>query len=207
MRSILHHENFFKVKSSLFFCLVQTFTFSFWSSFSPPCRWWCFPFCSVKLKKAKRRLTVDPFDFKPSCDYLIETRRWSNQVKSVQPQNQLWLICLVSYKRPSVCFSFSLFLFPLFAKHCLLWQDNSTFVLSTVIIHSNLATISSCTSRFACLCAQTLTCFVSSLQKTLQQDTVLPNDKKRLKWPETTGWHWHWLFYSGVTKNLQSCYI
>lgn len=36
---------------------------------------------SQKMKKSKRRLTVDPFDFEPGCDY-IDTRRQSNQVKS-----------------------------------------------------------------------------------------------------------------------------
>ena len=39
-----------------------------------------FSFCSPKMKKAKRRLTVDPFDFELGCDYLIEPRGRSNQV-------------------------------------------------------------------------------------------------------------------------------
>lgn len=32
------------------------------------CRWRSFLFCCPKIKKAKRRLTVDPFDFDLRCD-------------------------------------------------------------------------------------------------------------------------------------------
>lgn len=38
------------------------------------------PFCSTKMKKAKRRLTVDPIDFERECDYMESGQR-SNQVK------------------------------------------------------------------------------------------------------------------------------
>ncbi|XP_073330356.1 melanophilin [Pagrus major] len=37
-----------------------------------------------EMKKAKRRLTVDPFDFEPGCDYLIESRGRSNQAQVSQ---------------------------------------------------------------------------------------------------------------------------
>lgn len=122
-----------------FYLFIQTIFLS--SLLSPLCWWWCFLFCSPKMKKTKRRLTVDPIDFQLGCDYVIESRGRKNQVEAGPPsQNQLFpkpkLICMPSYQGPAVCFFFSLFLFSLFAKPGLVWQDNITFVSSTVIIHS-----------------------------------------------------------------------
>lgn len=97
-------------------------------------------FCCPKIKKAKRRLTVDPIDFEVGCDYSIESRGRSNQVEAGQLTTTVFsptkLICKPSYKATSVCSFFSLFLFSFFAKHRLLQRDNIILVLSTVIINS-----------------------------------------------------------------------
>lgn len=118
---------------------VYTFTFLM-SLRSPVCWWWCFPLCSPKMKKAKRRLTVDPFEFELGYDYSVESRRRSNQVKagetlrtsfSTNPTN------LQAFIQGAFCL-FLLQLFSIFAKYCLVWQNNITLVLSTVIIHSRI---------------------------------------------------------------------
>lgn len=42
------------------------------------------PSCSPKMKKVKRRLTVDPIDFKLDVDYLSQSRGPSNEVQARQ---------------------------------------------------------------------------------------------------------------------------
>lgn len=42
------------------------------------------PSCSPKMKKVKRRLIVDPIDFKLDVDYLSQSRGPSNEVQARQ---------------------------------------------------------------------------------------------------------------------------
>lgn len=152
---------------------------------SPLCWWWwCFPFCSPKMKKAKRRLTVDPVDFDLGCDY-IESRQRSDQVKAEQSQNQLppKQTNLHAFIQKSLC------LFLLVAVF-LLSQDSVALVLSSVFIHSHiyyilyilyiyltyLATMTSCSNSLEC--AQTLMHACELINRMLWQDSILPNEKQ-----------------------------
>lgn len=75
----LNGNNYILYSKFLIWCCIRRFgiMFCFLTSFgsgSPL-------FCSTKMKKAKRRLTVDPIDFERECDYKESGQR-SNQVKS-----------------------------------------------------------------------------------------------------------------------------
>lgn len=66
-------------------------------------------FCFPKMKKTKRRLTVDPFDFELGGDFLMESRGRPNQVEAGRAQNQLPpnSSATPSYKSPFVRLDFS----------------------------------------------------------------------------------------------------
>ena len=54
------------------------------SVLSTLCWWWCFPVCSPQMKKVKRRLTVDPFDFELGLDCFMESRGRPLQVAAAE---------------------------------------------------------------------------------------------------------------------------
>lgn len=77
------------------------------------------PFCSTKMKKAKRRLTVDPIDFERECDY-VESGQRSSQVKLTPLAVMIWhqLAAVNAY----ISWSSSLF--------CVEWINSPAWLIS-----------------------------------------------------------------------------
>lgn len=135
------------------------------------------------MKKAKRRLTVDPIDFGLGLDYSVESRGRSNQVEARQRQPafiRTRLICMHSHKGPSVyffsvCFCFlSLPNIVCFGKTIL----HQCWELSLFILISGHALI-----VYIQMCMLVCTDANTSCQL-MKQNTIL-NSNNRLKLHET----------------------